>query len=210
MAVSKAEFAWREWFLGEGRFKGDPRNYARRAETGAPPKIPDGKPPFAKTNNWWARLEAFLAKRSDYSEPGRKGDNPGPITPSAPGQLTPHFNVREFDCHDGRKVPAVALPALTKLCTTYLEPMRNHFGPAHVLSGYRPEDYNRRVGGAKFSQHIYELTPDAVAADLVFRMGNPLEWARFADHLGAGGVGRYDGSGFVHVDNRPERARWTG
>ena len=201
MAVSKTELLWREWFLGEGKFKGDPRNYARRDETGAPAKIPAA---------WWKRLEAFLAKRSDYSEPGRKGDTPGPVTPSNPGQISTHFHVREFDCHDGRKVPAIAVPALTRLATQLLEPMRAHFGPAHVLSGYRPADYNARIGGAKYSQHIYELTPDSVASDLVFRLGNPAEWAAFADQLGAGGVGRYDNSGFVHVDSRPERARWSG
>lgn len=201
MAVSKTELLWREWFLGEGRYKGDARNYGRRDETGAPAKIPA---------EWWKRLEAFLARRSDYSEPGRKGEPAGPVTPRDPGQLSPHFNVREFDCHDGRKVPAAAVPALKKLCLTYLEPLRAEFGPAHVLSGYRPADYNARIGGAKFSQHIYELTPSSVASDLVFRLGSPALWARFADQLGAGGVGRYDHSGFVHVDNRPDRARWTG
>jgi hypothetical protein len=201
MAVSKSELLWREWFLGEGRFKGDARNYARRAETGAPVKIPAA---------WWGRLEAFLAKRADYSEPGRKGDKPGPVTPAQPGKMSPHFHVDEFACHDGRKVPAIAVPALKKLCVTYLEPMRAHFGPAHVLSGYRPRDYNAKIGGAKFSQHIYELTPESVAADLVFRTGTPKDWARFAEQLGAGGVGRYDASGFVHVDNRPDRARWSG
>lgn len=203
MAISKAEYAWREWFLGEGQFKNDPRNPATRPQTGAPVKIPLA---------WWKRLEAFLAKRADYSEPGRKPDVPAPPNPAPlpPGQLTPHFHTSEFDCHDGRKVPGVAIPALRKLCVQYLEPMRAHFGPCHVLSGYRPRDYNTRIGGAKFSQHIYELTPDSVAADLVFRTGNPAQWAAFASQLGAGGVGRYDQSGFVHVDNRPVQARWTG
>lgn len=201
MAISKAELLWRTWFLGEGPYKGDPRNPARRTGTGAPAKIPA---------DWWKRLEAFLAKRSDYSEPGRKGDGPSSTTPRARGQLSTNFNVREFDCKDGRQVPAVAVPALTALCTRFLEPMRAHFGPAHVLSGYRHAAYNTRIGGAKFSQHIYELTPESVAADLVFRLGSPALWARFADQLGAGGIGRYDGSGFVHVDNRPERARWSG
>ena len=201
MAVSKSEHLWREWFLGEGRFKSDPRNPATRSQTGAPAQIPAA---------WWKRLEAFLAKRSDYSEPGRKGDQPGSTTPAVSGQLSPHFHVREFACKDGRQVPAIAVPALKRLCSTYLEPMRAEFGPAHVLSGYRPRDYNTRIGGARYSQHIYELTPDSVAADLVFRLGVPADWARFADHLGAGGVGRYDRSGFAHVDNRPERARWTG
>jgi len=203
MAVTKAELRWREWFLGEGEYHDDPRNMARRHETGAPAKIPAA---------WWRRLEAFLARRHDYSEPGRKTEEPtippGKITRT--GQLTAHFHIREFDCHDGRKVPLIAVPALTRLCRDLLEPLRVTFGPAHVLSGYRPKDYNAKIGGAKFSQHIYELTPDSVAADMVFATGNPQAWARAADRLGAGGVGRYDRAGFVHIDNRPDRARWTG
>lgn len=201
--VTQSELAWREWFLGEGAYKGHRREAALRARTGAPDKIPAA---------WWTRLEAFLTRRNDYSEPGRKADGtPPPVpAPGAAGQLTPHFNIREFDCHDGRHVPAVAVPALTRLCHDLLEPMRAHFGPAHVLSGYRPVDYNARIGGAKYSQHIYELTPSCVAADMTFRMGTPADWANFADQLDAGGVGRYDHSGFVHVDNRPGRARWTG
>lgn len=202
MAVSKAEFRWRLWFLGEGEFRDHRRDPALRPETGAPERIPAA---------WWKRLEAFLAKRSDYSEPGRKNEHdPLPKTPAKPGQLTAHFNIREFDCKDGTPVPAIAVPALTALCRRFLEPMRAQFGPCHVVSGYRHEAYNRRIGGARYSQHIYELTPASVAADVVFRLGTPAEWARLADQLGAGGVGRYDRSGFVHVDNRPERARWTG
>ncbi len=202
MSVTQAEFTWRLWVLGEGPFKGEPRNMGRRSETGAPQTIPQ---------TWWKRLETFLTKRADYSEPGRKGDAPGPVTPTTTGlQLSTNFHVREFACHDGRQVPTVAIPALKLLAQKLLEPMRTTFGPCHVLSGYRPVDYNARIGGAKFSQHIYELTPESVAADLVFRIGTPARWAALADQLQAGGVGRYDSSGFVHVDNRPTRARWTG
>lgn len=204
MRISKTELAWREWFLGEGRFRGDPRNPERRAITGAPERIPP---------DWWRRLEAFLARRADYAEPGRKA--PENVHPAGGGNVDPrlslHFNVREFDCHDGRKVPAVAIPALRRLCKDILEPMRAKFGTAHVLSGYRPADYNARIGGAKYSQHIYELTPDCVAADLQFASGTPQEWGRYADtHLKVGGLGVYQTSGFTHFDNRPDRARWTG
>lgn len=201
MALTKQELLWREWILGEGNFKGDARDPARRAETGADAKIKDA---------WWKRLEAFLAKRSDYSEPGRKPEGETPPIVKVPGQLSAHFNVREFACKDGRQVPPIAVPALKRLVVAYIEPMRAAFGPAHVLSGYRPRDYNARIGGAKYSQHIYEDSPSSVAADLVFRMGSPKEWAAFADHLGAGGVGRYDSSGFCHIDNRTNRARWAG
>lgn len=200
--VSKDEFEWREWWLGEGRFKQyGPHDPAHRPDV--PAKIPAA---------WWRRLEAFLTRRHDYAESGQHGDDT-PVKPppaKVPERVSPHFRTAEFDCHDGRKVPAVAIPALSRLARELLEPLRTSFGPAHVLSGYRPRDYNAKIGGAKFSQHIYELTPNSVAADMVFASGNPQAWARAADRLGAGGVGLYVSSGFVHVDNRSGRARWTG
>lgn len=208
MAVSKNEFLWREWVLGEGRYKGLGSRSRPRPDVGYGDSS-KGQPPVPQA--WWKRLEAFLAKRSDYSEPGRKTpETAAPIAPAKTGQLTAHFNVREFDCHDGRRVPAIAVPALTLLCRKILEPLREEFGSALVLSGYRPRDYNARIGGARYSQHIYELTPSSVAADVVFAKGNPAAWERAAISLRAGGVGRYDRSGFVHVDNRPYPARWTG
>lgn len=123
-------------------------------------------------------------------------------------QASKHFRVSEFDCHRGDKVPEIAYPALRRLCVDVLEPMRDRFGACRVTSGYRPADYNRAIGGASQSQHIYELSPDSVAADVSFERGTPAEWAAFARKLGKGGVGQYDRSGFVHVDNGPRRDWW--
>lgn len=206
MSVSRSEFRWREWILGEGEFAGHgPRSLPR-------PNVGYGGPgQTAVPQTWWQRLEAFLAQRADYGEPGRKGDGPHPVKPGPATQLSPHFNVREFDCHDGRKVPAVAVHALTLLCLDILEPLHARFGVGHVLSGYRPADYNKRIGGATYSQHIYELTPGSVAADMQFAHGSPDDWAAFADtRLAVGGLGVYPTSGFCHFDNRPIRARWRG
>ena len=96
---------------------------------------------------------------------------------------------------------------MVKLCKAYLEPMRTKFGTCYVLSGYRHELYNRRIGGARHSQHIYEQTSSRVAADMRFAKGTPAQWAAEAKRLrtkagGKGGVGRYDRSGFCHIDNR--------
>lgn len=129
-------------------------------------------------------------------------------------RLSPHFTVHEFNCHDGSVVPINSGAALVRLCRDYLEPMRAKFGACHVLSGYRHRVYNAGIGGARNSQHIYEETPDSVAADVRFARGNPREWAEFAydlrRRLGKGGIGVYMRSGFVHVDNRPYRADWRG
>lgn len=127
-------------------------------------------------------------------------------------QISPHFHVDEFRCKDGTPVPRKAIPALKRLCEQFLEPLRKKFGPCHVTSGYRTRRYNARIGGARFSQHIYDESPDSVAADVVFARGTPSQWAREArairNRLGRGGVGEYPRSGFVHVDNRYERADW--
>lgn len=123
-------------------------------------------------------------------------------------QMSEHFKAGEFDCHDGRKVPEAAYPALRRLCRDVLEPMRDRFGPCRVTSGYRPADYNRAIGGAAQSQHIYEIGPESVAADVSFARGTPAQWAAFARELGKGGVGQYDRSGFCHVDNGPRRDWW--
>lgn len=207
--VSAAEFAWREWFLGEGRFAKDGRLNPRvRERTGAPGKVP---------REWWQRLEAFIAKR-DGAEPGRFVPARQRLRARLPhrralaaGRVSPHFNLAEFHCHDGTRVPQIAVPALEQLARDFLEPLRAQFGTTRVMSGYRHRAYNKRVGGATFSQHIYELTPTSVAADLIFERGTPRQWAnaarRIAQRKKLGGVGDYDS--FVHVDNGPRRD-WSG
>ena len=125
------------------------------------------------------------------------------------GQLSEHFNVREFDCKDGTKVPVVAIPALRRLCLEQLEPMRAKYGACTVHSGYRHRAYNASIGGAQFSQHIYDDGPGSVAADVSFPRGRPQDWSATARANGAGGVGTYTRSNFTHVDNGPRRD-WTG
>ncbi len=134
-------------------------------------------------------------------------------------RLSPHFTVEEFDCHDGTRVPEAALPALVELCCYVLEPMRAKYGRCKVHSGYRTRAYNASIGGARYSQHIYNDTPGSVAADVSFAAGTPAKWARGARwrfrtvsrwrRNGRGGVGQYNNSGFVHVDSGPRRD-WQG
>ena len=140
----------------------------------------------------------------------------------SPRQLSAHFTLPEFNCHDGTPVPRVAIPALERLCRDVLEPLRAEFGSCTVLSGYRHRAYNASIGGAPQSQHIYDLTPDSVAVDIRFVRGDPVAWRKAARRAmvkaygrrgwlrKAGGIGLYVRSGFVHVDSRPYRAEWQG
>jgi len=120
-----------------------------------------------------------------------------------------NFSMREFDCRNGARVPKAAEPAVRSNCRRFLEPMRRKFGACRVNSGYRTRAYNRSIGGASRSEHIFDDSPSTVATDLSFARGNPREWAAEARRLGAGGVGTYMRSGFVHCDNGPRRD-WSG
>lgn len=134
-------------------------------------------------------------------------------------RLSRHFTIEEFDCRDGTRVPESAIPALKELCEYMLEPLRAKYGSCTVLSGYRHRAYNQSIGGARFSQHIYDDSPGSVAADVRFRRGSVRAWTRSATWRFAarqvwrrrrrGGVGTYPASGFMHVDSGPRR-NWRG
>lgn len=104
------------------------------------------------------------------------------------GDLSPHFSRVEFDCHDGQ----LAHPAPELIAA--LERLRHLCGdrPMRIVSGYRDVEYNRAIGGAPSSQHLYNR-----AADI--RSG----YARYDQALKAGftGIGTCNGW-VVHVDVR--------
>ncbi|WP_303909453.1 D-Ala-D-Ala carboxypeptidase family metallohydrolase [Thiohalomonas denitrificans] len=67
---------------------------------------------------------------------------------------------------------------LRRLCVLVLQPLRDALGPVTVTSGYRPPALNRKIGGARNSQHRYGL-----AADIVVSGYTSLEVARWLrDH----------------------------
>ena len=63
---------------------------------------------------------------------------------------------------------------LELLCDRILQPVRNHFGPVSISSGYRPPKLNKLIGGSKTSQHML-----CQAADFNVPGHTPLEVARW-------------------------------
>ncbi|GGD64722.1 DUF882 domain-containing protein [Erythrobacter arachoides] len=49
---------------------------------------------------------------------------------------------------------------LEALVENILDPLREHFGPVTVSSGYRSPTLNARIGGAKTSQHVFGQAAD--------------------------------------------------
>jgi len=123
-------------------------------------------------------------------------------------QLTDNFNIREFYCNDGTRIPQEYIANVIELAEN-LQVLRDYAGAAiRVNSGYRHRDYNTRIGGAKNSQHLY-----ACAADIIVDGMTPQEVADLIEELIAqgkmkeGGLGRYNT--FTHYDIRGYNSRWS-
>ena len=121
--------------------------------------------------------------------------------------LAPDFRVREFRCKDGSDEILVD-EALVLL----LQCIREHFGKAvTITSGYRTPAHNAKVGGSKSSQHLLGRAADIRVAGVSVE-----DVAAYAESLMPdwGGVGRYPvkagrATGWVHVDTRQNKSRWT-
>jgi uncharacterized protein YcbK (DUF882 family) len=130
-------------------------------------------------------------------------------------RLSEHFVVEEFDCKDGTRVMARDYNGLSLLCKVYLEPLRAKYGPVKIHSGYRTIAYNRKIGGAPKSFHVYTIHDgNDQAADISCTRGIPahwhttLNWIRNHRMGSKGGLGLYNT--FVHVDLRDYKADWRG
>lgn len=122
-------------------------------------------------------------------------------------KLSANFSVKEFRCKDGTD-PVFIDDGLV----TLLQKIRDHFGkPLTITSAYRTAAHNKAVGGATYSQHCYGM-----AADIRVQGVSVETVAAYAETLlvNTGGIGRYPvkngrPAGWVHVDVRKEKSRWT-
>jgi len=98
-------------------------------------------------------------------------------------QLSEHFALEEFE--KGGPVLTDYVPVLREFCERILEPIRREFGKLlKITSGNRNSEYNRSVGGASDSQHVYtrwscaaDIQIPGVAVDAVFN------WIRLSSGL---------------------------
>lgn len=124
-------------------------------------------------------------------------------------KLTENFQLSEFRCKDGTDVPDELMDNVIELAEN-LQILRDHIGkPITVISGYRSPKYNRKIGGARRSQHMLAkaadiivkgMTPDEVKAEIVKLIKE--------GKIKTGGIGLY--TSFTHYDIRGRNSRWYG
>jgi len=128
------------------------------------------------------------------------------------GGPSEHLSWAELACNDGEPYPALFRGVRVLELARAFERIRELCGfPLIVNSAYRSESYNRRIGGAKASQHVegraLDLCPVRGGAKGLVGLRKAAEQARADGYLR--GIGIY--SGFVHVDTRPgQAATWYG
>lgn len=124
-----------------------------------------------------------------------------------------HLSWRELACKDGTSYP-LAWTARARELAAAFEAVRRAAGdtPIAILSAYRTPEHNRRVGGARNSQHVQGRAldlrpPNGMTVDAFYRLIVGLARASVPSIRG---IGKY--KTFVHIDIRPgaHLALWRG
>lgn len=111
----------------------------------------------------------------------------------------PNFSPRELASKSDGEL-AIDEPSLDKLQA--LRTLVNR--PMIINSAYRSAAHNRKVGGAKNSEHM-----KAKAYDVSMANFDPFEFEKAARECGFTGFGYYPKQGFMHIDTGPARTWGT-
>jgi uncharacterized protein YcbK (DUF882 family) len=115
--------------------------------------------------------------------------------------ISKHFSRSEFACQCGCGFDTVDHELIN-----VLEDVRELYGPVNINSGSRCVKHNKAVGGSDKSQHLYGKAADIVTTEsAIIVVANYLE-KTYPDKYG---IGRYTNPSRIHIDVRPDKARWS-
>lgn len=119
--------------------------------------------------------------------------------------ITDHITYGEFALYDEERRFRYDFQCQTAydICL-FLEKCRAHFGgnPLVITSGYRPPEVNNRIGGARNSEHLYNV-PDKGAVDFYIKNVSIYDVEKWCDQNYPHSLGYGAQRGFVHLGMRP-------
>ena len=122
-------------------------------------------------------------------------------------KLTNNFTLEEFNSKCGRDIPNNVLPNILQLAKN-LQVLRDAVGKSiSITSGYRSPQHNKKIGGAKDSQHVKGMAADIKVAGMTPKeVALVIEGLIEQGKMKQGGIGIYPS--WVHYDVRGTKARW--
>jgi uncharacterized protein YcbK (DUF882 family) len=122
-------------------------------------------------------------------------------------KLTNNFTLQEFNSKCGRDIPNNVLPNIIQLAKN-LQVLRDAVGKSiSITSGYRSPQHNKKIGGAKDSQHVKGLAADIKVSGMTPKeVALVIEGLIESGKMKQGGIGIYPS--WVHYDIRGTKARW--
>lgn len=123
----------------------------------------------------------------------------------------PYFKESEFKCKCGNCELPKNVPS-DELIDILVEIREHYNAPVTINSGYRCEEHNAKVGGAKTSQHFKGSAVDFVVKGVKTAEVHKFVLEKYGDKpLGIAVKHNFNNefAGFVHIDTRGKKARWT-
>ena len=114
-------------------------------------------------------------------------------------KLTNNFTLQEFNSKCGRDIPNNVLPNIIQLAKN-LQVLRDAVGKSiSITSGYRSPQHNKKIGGAKDSQHVKGMAADIKVAGMTPKeVALVIEGLIESGKMKQGGIGIY--TSWVHYD----------
>jgi uncharacterized protein YcbK (DUF882 family) len=122
-------------------------------------------------------------------------------------KLTNNFTLQELNSKCGRDIPNNVLPNIIQLAKN-LQVLRDAVGKSiSITSGYRSPQHNKKIGGAKDSQHVKGMAADIKVAGMTPKeVALVIEGLIESGKMKQGGIGIY--ASWVHYDICGTKARW--
>jgi hypothetical protein len=125
-------------------------------------------------------------------------------------ELTPHFTLGEFALNrPERRFTAKHQIDTAERLAVFLEQVRAVFGgPVIITSGYRPWSITGVRGGARFSEHLFNM-PNTGAADFYMPRADLRQVERWCDERWSYSLGlAAEHRGFIHLGMRSTQLRY--